>query len=449
MIILTAIGLASIFLCIGMFLRAKICFFQKMLIPSSIIAGMLGLIFINFFTNYNFFNIIDTNLYSEIVNQLFIVSFISISLTNNTTKETPKDMLKGATGMGIVWCLLYSLTPAIGALFISLIGNAFYMNPHYGLLIPFAFTQGPGQAASFGQLFEHYGWPNAQAVALTFSSVGFLVAFSVGIPAVKLGINKGIAKNCKKLDKTVLKGYLLKNEQINYMIRDTTCSSNIETLSFHVALIGLCYILASVISEILSLIPGFLGESMSSLMFMNGMYAAYIVRFFIKKLKIDFLHDNILQTKITGLSADYLVICAFMSVNFITLKHWLIPILLESLLILIITFLVCFYFGQRFGGDNDFERTLGLFGTATGTVPSGIALVRIVDSEFKTSTSTELGLMNIIMTLCTPTYLVILATASGTFDIWLGVTLLLILSFFYLLLLKLTKTWGKKTYSWK
>ncbi len=36
--------------------------------------------------------------------------------------------------------------------------------------------------------------------------------------------------------------------------------------------------------------------------------------------------------------------------------------------------------------------------------PSGIALVRIVDPEFKTSTAVELGLMNLVMLLSTPVY---------------------------------------------
>lgn len=62
-----------------------------------------------------------------------------------------------------------------------------------------------------------------------------------------------------------------------------------------------------------------------------------------------------------------------------------------------VTFFVCFYFGKRFGGDNDFERTIGLYGTSTGTVPTGIALVRIVDPNFKTNTAVELGLTNIVM----------------------------------------------------
>ena len=41
-----AFGLASIALCIGVFLRARIPFLRNMLVPSSVIAGIIGVIFI-------------------------------------------------------------------------------------------------------------------------------------------------------------------------------------------------------------------------------------------------------------------------------------------------------------------------------------------------------------------------------------------------------------------
>lgn len=323
------------------------------------------------------------------------------------------------------------------------------MNVMYGMLIQFAFCQGPGQSAAYGAIFEQYGWENASTVAITFAAIGFVVAFSVGIPAAKLGIKKGIAQNCGKLDETILKGYLKKEEQKQYMVKDTTCNSNIETLAFHFALIGVCYILAVGIARVLSFIPGFLGSSMSSMMFMNGMYAAYIVKWLMKKLKLDFLQENTLQGKITGWSSDYLVICAFMAVSLGIIRDWLPIILLISAVITLVTAVVCFYFGQRFGGSNDFERTLGIYGTCTGTVPSGISLVRIVDPDFKTTTSVELGASNLVMLACTPVYILILAAASGSLGVGSAMVGLAVCVIAYVIALKLSRVWGKKTYEWK
>jgi len=443
-------GWASVMLCIGIFLRSKVSFLRSMLVPASVIGGLVGVLFMNVMTGINVDIGTSADMFTSVVNNLFTVSFISISLGNSTEESNnSRKILKGALGLGIVWCLLYALTPIVASGIVYITGKSVGMNTIYGMLIQFAFCQGPGQSAAYGAIFEQYGWDRATMVAITFSTIGFIVAFLVGIPAAKLGIKRGIAKNCGKLDDSILKGYLTKDEQNEYMVKDTTCNSNIETLTFHFALIGVCYILAVGISNVLSLIPGFLGTSMSGMMFMNGMYAAYIVKFLMHKLHFDFLQENTLQSKITGWTADYLVVCSFMAVSLVAIKDWLWIIILVSIVITVITFFVCFYFGQRFGGTNDFERTLGLFGTCTGTVPSGIALVRIVDPNFITSTSVELGACNLVMLASTPVYIIILAVAAGSMEIIPAIVGLIICCVGYLGILKVTKVWGKRTYSWK
>lgn len=446
-----AFGLASIMLCIGTFLRAKIPFLRNMLVPASVIAGILGFIVMNLVAYFDINIGTDANMYTDIVNYLFTVSFISISLTSSDSSEegAGKQIFKGALGMGLVWCLLYALSPLVGMGLIAVLGGAFDMEAIYGSMIQYGFAQGPGQAASYGALYEQYGFENAQMVGLAFAAIGFIVAFLVGIPAAKIGINRGIAKNCGKIDTSILKGYLKKDEQTNYMVKDTTVNSNIETLTFHFALIGVCYIGAIGVAKVFSLLPGFLGTSFSGLMFMNGMIAAYIVKFIMKKLKLDFLQENVLQSKITGWTADYLVVCAFMAVGFSVIGEWIVPILVEAAVITVITFFVCFYFGQRFGGSNDFERTLGLYGTSTGTVPSGISLIRIIDPEFKTNTAVELGVMNIVMFCSTPVYIILLAMASKTITLPIAMAGLAVCCVIYLIALKVTKCWGKKSFSWK
>ena len=45
--VVVAFGLASVMLCIGMAIRAKVKFFQHMLMPVSVIGGILGFILMN------------------------------------------------------------------------------------------------------------------------------------------------------------------------------------------------------------------------------------------------------------------------------------------------------------------------------------------------------------------------------------------------------------------
>lgn len=443
-----AFGLASIALCLGTFLRAKVGFFRNMLVPASVIAGLIGFVVMNLVPTFGLDLGTSGEMYTDIVNHLFTISFISISLTGSGSDQnsSAKEMFKGALGMGTIWCFLYSLTPLMGMIVLMLIGKGFDMDVIYGTMIQFGFAQGPGQAASYGALYESYGWENAAMVGVTFASIGFIVAFALGIPMAKRGIAKGIAKNCGEIKEKILRGYYKADEQVKVMNKDTTCNSNIETLTFHFALIGLCYIGALGVAKVFTLLPGFLGTSMSGLMFMNGMIAAYIVKFLMKKLKIDFLQDDVLQSKITGWTADYLVVCAFMAVSVNLIKQWLIPIIIIAVIGTAITYFACVYFGKRIGGDNSFERVLGLYGTSTGTVPSGIALIRIVDPEFKTNTAVELGLMNIIMFLSTPVYIILLGYAAGAMSQTIVMAALAGCSILYLVILKLSKCWNKPTY---
>lgn len=188
-----AFGWASVMLCVGVMLRAKIPFLRNMLVPASVIAGILGAVFMNVLPAVGIGTGTDDRMFTEIVNNLFTVSFISISLTSTPKDEgnAAKNVLKGAVSLGLIWCLLYALTPLIAAGVVQLFGKPFGMNPIYGMLIPFAFCQGPGQSAAFGEIFQQFGWENSAMVAMTFASIGFVVAFLVGIPAAKWGIKRG------------------------------------------------------------------------------------------------------------------------------------------------------------------------------------------------------------------------------------------------------------------
>ena len=445
--IMIGFGWAGIMLLIGVLLRAKILVFQKMLVPASVIAGLIGAVIMNVGFDLG----TDSNTYTHIVNELFTISFISMGLTdidkNSVKQRKTKSILHGCFGMGLVWCILYAITPILGAIIISIIGKYFKMDSIYGTMIPFAFTQGPGQAAAFGALYEKYGWENAAMLGVTFAAMGFLASFFIGVPMAKIGISKKLAKNIGKIDESISRGYYRKEEQSEYIGIDTVYNGNLETLTFHFGLIALCYVLAVGVSKAFALIPGFFGTSLSGMLFMNGMITSNLVRWAMNKLHISFLKDNTLQRKITGWTADFLVVCSFMAVEFRVIGGWLVPIITEVIIITLITLVICLYFGCRFGDENDFERTLGLYGTSTGTVPSGIALIRIVDPALKTTTAIELGMMNYVMLFCVPVYMVLLGTAAGNLSIKVMSFILIALTVIYLAILKVMHAWGKPTYS--
>ena len=447
-----AFGIASIMLCIGMMLRTKLSLFRNMLMPASVIAGIAGMVVMN----TGLITSADAGMFTTIVNYLFTLTFISIGLTSSrSSKESggsaSKEIAKGSIGLGFIWNLLYAFTPAVGAIVILLIGGYFGMKSFYALLIPFAFAQGPGQAAAFGTIFEQqYGIENAAMVGLTFAVIGFLACFLVGVPLAKYGMKKGLAKNIDggNIDGFIKRGYYTRDDKREAMGYETIYSGNMDTMTFHFAIMGISFVMALGIAEIVSFVPG-MGPTLSGMLFIYGMLAAYFVKFIMKKLKIDYMLNNTFQSKITGWATDYLVVASFMAVQISVIGEWAVPIIIVSIVIILLTFLIVTYFGKRLGGQDDFERTLGLFGTATGTVPSGIALIRIIDPTLRTNAAVELGLMNIPMMFSFVTVSTILAIASGAVSMTTGILLLLAPIPVYLIVLKIFKVWGRKTYDFK
>lgn len=458
--VVVAFGFASVMLCIGMAVRAKIKPFQRMLMPVSVIGGILGFILMNLVLSKYPVGGVTVADFSNIVDVFFVMSFISIGLTGSKKKKEKKPEegkgkkkssgpVRGAMGMALIWCMLYAIQPLAGILVVAGVGKLFHMDAMYGILIPFAFCQGPGQASTYGRLFEYtYGFQNAEMVSLTYAIFGFLAAFLVGVPVARLGLKKGLAKNKSKINAAVERGYFVPEEQREPIGKSTFHSANIETVAAHFAIMGVCYLLALVLAKIVSFIPA-LGSTFSAMLFMWGMFAAYIVKGIMRTLKIDYLINNAFQSRITGFFSDYLVVCAFMAIQVGVIGNWIIPIILVSVVGTVLTFFVCLFFGARLGSDHDFERVLGVYGTSTGTTPSGVSLLRMVDPKLQTPTGAELGMMNMAMIFSTPTMLFITFAGLKMISLpiaWGGMFLTI---FIYMILLKVFGVWKKPTFSFR
>ncbi|MGM9537144.1 MAG: sodium/glutamate symporter [Candidatus Onthomonas sp.] len=464
--VLMSFGIAGVMLLLGMAIRGKSKFVQSMLIPAAVLGGVIGFICMNTFIPA-LTDKVSFDGYTTIVNTLFTVSFISIGLTRPAKqrktvpepgevkvdkKGRPKKkkggpLYRGSMGMGLAWCILFSLQGGLGILLASVVGPLFGMDAVYGMLIPYGFCQGPGQAATNGTVYETvYGITNASQVAITFAVIGFLSAFVVGVPIAKLGIKLGLTKNSSKLSDSVARGFYTKPEQRQSMGKVTTYAGSVETLAFHIALIGLSYLVALVFSWLFSFIPA-IGSGLSATMYMNGLLGAYVVNAVVKKLGLDYMQDSTLQSKITGFCSDFLVVMAFMAVQLGAVGSWIVPIVIIAVVITAVTAAVSLFFSQHFGDSNDFERFLGLYGTACGTTPSGLSLVRIVDPALSTTTGAELGMMNMPEMLCTFSFIVIMLIASGVVSPIIGAALLLVMIPIYMAIMKMTGCLNKRTWS--
>lgn len=425
--IILSFSIAGILLIIGMFLRAKLPFFQNILMPASVIGGIIGFILINVLSRRQ--NYITASDFTKIVDTFFVFSFIAIGLNNKASKDgltkgekkkltkaekkarKKNTLFRGAVSLGLVWCAVYGMQAFVGGLLGMLFGKVFHADPLYGILLSYGFSQGPGQASTYGQIFEHtYGLAGAEMVGIAYAVCGFLVAFLVGVPLAKFGIRKNISNKKGVIGDSVKRGFYYENEDGGSLGNATTYGGNIETLSTHLAFMGIAYVIALGFSWLARWIPG-IGESFAEMKFFWGMLAATMLRNVLRKLKLEYLLDDMLLSRLTAFFTDYVVVTAFMSVELKTLGTSIIPILLTSMVCTAFTLRMCVFFCQRMGSDHDFEKLLGLFGTSTGTVSSGISLIRIVDPMLETPAAQEVGCINMVGMLAAP--VITLATFVG------------------------------------
>ena len=389
----------AVFLLIGVILRAKIKFLQKFLIPSCLIGGLIAMILRNA-------GLIDlpVGTLELIVYHLFNISFISVGLTpaSKERKETSKkERVAGPLGMGLMQGVIFPLQAIIGGVFtFLLIALGFDLFSTFGFLTPLGFIEGPGQALSMGQTWEQIAahiYTNATMVGLTFAAIGFFFAFFVGVPLVDWGIKRGLSDQTpKELPSDFIKGIISKNQKKTHAGFETTHPANVDVVSFHFALVGVAYIATyGLVSLLTSILPSDIAKMIWGFFFFFGLVVAVLIRVIINKLGVEYLVDRDVQKRITGWSVDFLIVATITAIELAIVWTYLLPITIISLATGVLTLLVILYLGRRMWTRYALERTAGIFGTVTGTVPSGLLLIRILDPEFKTTAAIDLGLCSI------------------------------------------------------
>jgi len=439
-------GFLSIMLLIGIVLRAKAPFIQKFLFPSCLIGGVVGMILVN--SGIVPIAVSDLELFAY---HIFNISFISVGLTsgdnNSSDKKKKREALKGPLWMGLIQGIVFPLQAVIGGLFVMLFGFlGIKLFTTFGFLVPLGFNEGPGQALSFGKVWEGMGFEHGSTIGLTFAAIGFFFAFFVGVPIANWGIRKGLATNApKELPKEVLTGVIPKGQKYETAGELTLHASNVDTIAFQAALVGLCYIITYLL---VSFIGSLLGPGEARMVwgffFFFGLMVAFVVKQVMKKADVDHLVDTGVQKRITGWSIDFLLVATLAAIQLVVVWKFIVPILVISLAAGIMTTWVILYFGRRLDAYN-LERSVAIYGALTGNLSSGLLLLRVVDPDFKTPVAIEMAVMNLIaavpVTLCT-----VLANMPVNVEMqWsLGTTLIVYacIALISLALFRVFKLWG-------
>lgn len=389
------IGIVSVGLLLATFIRAKVKFFQRFLIPNALTAGFLLLLFYNFAGP-------SLGLGHEGLGQtvfhLLSISFIAMMLRKTESK-------RGKGGRGVAWFSV-AATFQLGAQgFIGLLLTIIFMKtvvpdlfPAFGLLVPLGYALGPGQAFAIGSGWEPFGFVGAGSVGLTFAAIGFLLACFVGVFLVNYGLRHGWVgtRGAEAVRAEAGPGVRPAGSELPVGARLVTDSDAIDSMTVNLGLITAIYLLTYLFLRLITVLLSFAGElgtdlatNLWGISFVFASVIALVVRNIFRVAKIDHILDTGSLTRISGAAVDLTVAAAVGAISLVVVGTYWLPIVVISVVAGLFVIVAVPWMGSRLFQDHRLHRTLILFGAMTGTLPTGLALLRVIDPDLETPVGSD------------------------------------------------------------
>lgn len=375
-----SIGLLSLFLLIGVALRAKIKILQNLFLPASVIGGFLLLMlpipkeYINIYVKIPGFLIVP------------IVASIPLGLSFSNNKKSFENILPhGLIMMGVTMAQMG--VGIISYLFLrKFIPNIYQI---FGAELEFAFAGGHGTIGMLSNMLKEKNlsyWDISQGVGSTFATFGLVGGILFGMVIINAGARKKMCnyvENPENIPLSLKIGYEKNIEKQNSLGRETTFSTSIDTLGFHTALIlgvtALSYFVFNFVKE-------------NKIMYLKSIniwtyaiFIMFIVWGVMCKLNLKYLVDSKVKAKFSGMLTEYAIISAIASMPIKLIAQYIFPIILVSIIGFLVTAVYIFIFSKLFIKKDWFEHAIISFGMNTGIFITGLLLLRITDPELKSS----------------------------------------------------------------
>lgn len=389
------LGVASI-------LRRRIGPLRRLGIPDSMVAGALGLILGP--TAFKVLPLDGEQLEWLVYHGLAIV-FIAVSL------QKPAQGKKGGGARSVAFMIptIAVLQGLIGLLVV--LGFSLFRGPVHpgaGLLLPLGFQQGPGQALSMGQAWEAGGLTDGSDLGLIIAAMGFAWAVFIGIPLVVIGRKRGWHKTGGTTDVELV---------VERPPIPKVGPGAVEVLTTQLIAIGAVYLLTFAIVHAGSVaLEG--KEQFQSMIwgfhFIIGALVALGFRGLLTRTKVETpLHDGLLG-RISGVAVDFVTCGALAAVRLDVFRSNLALILVLTTVGGVATVFACLWLARRAFPDDTFTHAVTMFGAVTGTLPTGLALLRILDPDLKSSAPANAVLGSAgSLVLSVPLLLVVLPVPIG------------------------------------
>lgn len=372
----------------------KIKFVRQSLMPTAVLAGFILLIL----RATNLLPI-DTEFLETLTYHALAFGFIALSLRIPEKQSESGALIGSKSGALIVSTYLVQ---AITGLVIS-IGLAYTIMPDFfkasGILLPMAYGQGPGQANNVGSTYEALGMTGGRSFGLSLAAMGYLCACIVGV------IYLNILHRKNKIRRVSEKDYVSGSVTVDTFQdqNEIPISESIDKLSIQVALCALVYLITylltwgivSLLEAVAPGVAGTVGTLLWGFNFIVGSAIAMLCRSLFKGLRKAKVmnrqyQNNYLLSRISGLAFDVMIVAGIASIDIRQLEGYILPFVLMSVAGGVVTFWFLKFMCKKLYPDYWYEGFFSMFGMLTGTISSGVLLLREVDPELKTPASNNL-----------------------------------------------------------
>ena len=388
------LGIISSALMLATFIRANVRFFQRFLIPNALTAGFILLPLYNYV--FPLFGL-DSMTLEALTYHLLSVSFVAMSL-----RKAPKRKRDGrifATAVSVL--SQYAVQTVVGLLLTFLMIRTFIPDlfHSFGWLMPLGFVLGPGQAFSIGEGWRVAGIEGAGSIGLTFAAIGFIVSSFGGVFLINYGIRKGwMSKEHAEVmnKKGIQTGVFPKGSRLPVGSLLTTETEAIDSVTLNGGLVLIAYFCAFLFLTFMTWALGFLGgtgerlaTNLWGISFIFAALAGLGIKGLLGLLKIDHILDNQTLNRVSGFAVDFMVTSAIAAISLVIVRQYWLPILILSFAGTVGCLVLVPWFTSRIFKDHQFHRMLLIFGVSTGTLSTGLALLRVVDPDFETPVASD------------------------------------------------------------
>ena len=391
--IVVQMGLIAGAIMLANLLRQKIPFIRKSLMPVAVLGGFLLLI-----AKYLHLVCIDQTLMEMLVYHGIALGFIAMSLRVPEEGGRRKGDLTGLKS-GAVIVSSYMVQGVVGLLVTLLL--AYTVKPDLfkaaGLLLPMGYGQGPGQANNVGSSYEALGFTGGRSFGLAVAAAGYLVACVVGVVILNLLSRRGkIGAARSSAAEQHPADFFQSRDEI-------PISDSIDKLSVQIAMVLLVYLLTylaawGLTSGIAALSEG-LAATLNTLIwgfnFIIGAALAMLVRVLLQRGRktgviLRQYQNNYLLNRISGFFFDIMIVAGIGSINLEDIRGLWLPFVLLVVCGAIVTWVHLRIVCRKVYPDYYYEGLISMYGMLTGTISSGVLLLREIDPELETPAANNL-----------------------------------------------------------